>query len=388
MGNEPMYKKIYGELLGGIKDGEYPPGSRLPSERELMDTYGVSRITVKKALEILAYRGCILRKPGKGSFVVFEENLKKALLNEDITTEEVSEEAVSEEAETYVPSSQVVGVIFDSFSISFGCELIRGVEYECRKRGFLMQFRCTYGSKEAENCAIREMIQSGAKGLILMCSQGEVYNESVLELYMDRYPLILLDRAMAGISLPVVTTDNYKASCELVERLIEAGHKKICFVSHSYLNTMTVKERFNGYRDTMLGHQLPTDESDWITDIDICLPSGEEELSEINRADRKLAEYIQQKPEITAYYAVDHELAMHLYQIMKKLGVEKEKTIACFDGFEESMDPLPIFPHIMQDQYQMGVEAVRLLAHRLKGEEVTGRENIPYTVEMPKEKIE
>lgn len=377
MVNEPMYKKIYDDLLNGIREGTYPPGGRLPSEKELMELYQVSRITVKKALEILAYRGCILRKPGKGSFVVFQSNLEKALQGEDIIQEE------QEEGEAAADSSQIVGVIFDSFNVSFGCELVKGVEYECRKRGLLMLFRCTYGSKEAENCAIREMIQHGAKGLILMCSQGEVYNETVLELYMNKYPLILLDREMAGISLPVVTTDNYKASCELVSKLIEEGHKKICFVSHSSLNTTTVKERFNGYRDTMISNQLPTDESVWITDIDKFLINGEEDIQE-DSAESELTEYIQKNTDITAYYAVDHELGMLLYRIMKSLGVEREKTIAHFDGLEEEMDPMPIFPHVLQDQYQMGVEAVRLLSHRLKGENVTGRENIPYTIIMPK----
>lgn len=382
MANEPMYKKIYEDLLNGIKDGTYPPGGRLPSEKELIDMYQVSRITVKKALEILAYRGCILRKPGKGSFVVFEDNLEKALQSEEIMQiEEITEDKGQE-----VPANQMIGVIFDSFSVSFGCELIRGVEYECRKRGLLMLFRCTYGSKEAENCAIHEMIQNGAKGLIIMCSQGEVYNETVLELYMNKFPLILLDREMAGISLPVVTTDNYKASCELVTKLIEEGHKKICFVFHSYLNTTTVKERFNGYRDTMLSNQLATDESEWITDTAKNLPNGEEDFLEETESYTKLTDYIQKNKDITAYYAVDHELGMILYQIMRNLGLDGEKTIAFFDGFEENIDPLPIFPHVMQDQYQMGVEAVRLLDHRLKGEAVTGRENVPYTIEMPKQK--
>lgn len=380
MANEPMYQKIYEDLLDGIKRGTYLPGGRLPSEKELIDMYQVSRITVKKALEILAYRGYILRKPGKGSFVVFESNLEKALQNEDT----MKAEEISEKNEEEVSSNQMIGVIFDSFSISFGCELLRGVEYECRKRGLLMLFRCTYGSKEAENCAIHEMIQNGAKGLILMCSQGEVYNETVLELYMNKFPLILLDREMAGISLPVVTTDNYRASCELVTTLIETGHKKICFVSHSSLNTTTVNERFNGYRDTMLSNQLPTDESVWITDIDKYLPNEEVDDQDDNKADTELMEYIQKNPDITAYCAVDHELGMLIYQVMKTLGVDKEKTIAYFDGFEDNIDPLPIFPHVMQDQYQMGVEAVRLLTHRLRGETVTGRENIPYTIEMPK----
>lgn len=382
MVNEPRYKKIYGDMLNGIKTGEYPSGCRLPSEKELMDMYQVSRITVKKALEILAYRGYILRKPGKGSFVVSQGNLDKALLNE----EAMLEEELPEENEGNDSEERIIGVILDSFSISFGCELIRGLEYECRKRGFLMLFRCSYGSKEEENRAIHEMIRKGAQGLILMCSQGEVYNEVVLELYVNKYPLILLDRGMAGISLPVVTTDNYQASCELVTKLIEEGHKKICFVSHSSLNTTTVKERFGGYRDTMLNNQLPTDESVWITDIDKYLPNGEEDFQEDSNIDFKLEEYIQKNEDITAYYAVDHELGMLLFRIMKKLGVDKEKTIAYFDGFEEHMDPLPIFPHVMQDQYQMGVAAVRLLAHKLRGDAVTGRENIPHSIVMPKVK--
>lgn len=383
MVNEPRYQKIYGDLFNSIKEGEYSPGCRLPSEKELMDLYQVSRITVKKALEILAYRGYILRKPGKGSFVVSQSNLEKALMNK----ENMPEEELTPENEANDSEEQIIGVILDSFSTSFGCELIRGLEYECRKRGFLMLFRCTYGSKEEENRAIHEMIRKGAQGLILMCSQGEVYNEVVLELHVNKYPLILLDRGMAGISLPVVTTDNYQASCELVTKLIEEGHQKICFVSHSSLNTTTVKERFNGYRDAMQNNQLPTDESIWITDIDKYLPNGEEDMPEDGDTDYQLEEYIRKNKEITAYYAVDHELGMLLFQIMKKLGVEKEKTIAYFDGFEEHMDPLPIFPHVIQDQYQMGVAAVRLLAHRLRGDTVAGRENIPYSILMPKEKL-
>ena len=68
-----MYKKIYDDLLEAIEKGIYPPGSKLPSEKELMEQYNVSRITSKKALEMLADRNIIVRMPGKGSFVL-EEN--------------------------------------------------------------------------------------------------------------------------------------------------------------------------------------------------------------------------------------------------------------------------------------------------------------------------
>lgn len=65
-----MYETIYNDLLDGIRNGTYPPGSRLPSEKELAGQYGVSRITSKKALELLAERRVISRMPGRGSFVL------------------------------------------------------------------------------------------------------------------------------------------------------------------------------------------------------------------------------------------------------------------------------------------------------------------------------
>jgi len=56
-------------LLDRIRDGTYAPGSRIPSESELSDEFGVSRATVRTALAKLAANGMILRKHGNGTFV-------------------------------------------------------------------------------------------------------------------------------------------------------------------------------------------------------------------------------------------------------------------------------------------------------------------------------
>ena len=45
-----LYEKVYMDLLRRMEDGTYRKGDRLPTEKELSDYYGVSRITMRKAL--------------------------------------------------------------------------------------------------------------------------------------------------------------------------------------------------------------------------------------------------------------------------------------------------------------------------------------------------
>ncbi len=52
-----------------IDTGGYKPGDRLPAERELIQNMGISRNMLRKALEVLEFRGVIWRHVGKGTFI-------------------------------------------------------------------------------------------------------------------------------------------------------------------------------------------------------------------------------------------------------------------------------------------------------------------------------
>ena len=56
---------------------------------------------------------------------------------------------------------------------------------------------------------------------------GDNYNSKVLELALNGYPLVLMDRRMQGISIPCVRTDNYEAANEVTKILIAMGHKNL-----------------------------------------------------------------------------------------------------------------------------------------------------------------
>src|ERR1700692_2807073 len=65
----PLHRQLYLVLHDEIDRGVIAPGGALPTEQTLCDQFGVSRITVRRALADLAEQGYIERRQGVGSFV-------------------------------------------------------------------------------------------------------------------------------------------------------------------------------------------------------------------------------------------------------------------------------------------------------------------------------
>ncbi len=64
------YSVLYNKIQKDIEDGRLKPGEQLPSEKELMDEYDLSRDTVRKSLSLLVTNNYIRKIKGKGSFVL------------------------------------------------------------------------------------------------------------------------------------------------------------------------------------------------------------------------------------------------------------------------------------------------------------------------------
>src|SRR3954451_20293757 len=65
----PLYYQLAETLRERIESNALKPGSQLPSERELSEQLGISRMTVRQAITYLAQKGTLVIKPGVGTFV-------------------------------------------------------------------------------------------------------------------------------------------------------------------------------------------------------------------------------------------------------------------------------------------------------------------------------
>ena len=65
----PIYRQIEQYIMNNIEDGIYAEGMMIPSEEDFCEKFHTSRMTVRKAFDILQTKGILHKKKGKGTFV-------------------------------------------------------------------------------------------------------------------------------------------------------------------------------------------------------------------------------------------------------------------------------------------------------------------------------
>ncbi len=90
-GAPPLYMQIYQDLKEKIAGKEYEYGQTLPTEAELQEHYGVSRITIRQAFSSLEQEGLVVRTRGKGTIVSRQQVIEELLTSIKSFTEEMRE---------------------------------------------------------------------------------------------------------------------------------------------------------------------------------------------------------------------------------------------------------------------------------------------------------
>ncbi|MFF2091583.1 GntR family transcriptional regulator [Paenibacillus sp. NPDC058174] len=361
----PLYEQIYNYLYEKIKSGELPTGSRVPSEKELATQFGVSRITSKKALEILASDHLIERVQGKGSFVAEHMPDRK---------EKESENKSSQQ------QWKVIGLILPDFADSYGLRLIQGVEERSSELGGRMMMKLTYDKREEEEAAIRSFHQIGVDGLIIFPVHGEHYSPEFLRLVLDKYPLVFVDRYLKGLAACSVYTDNRSASYDITKYLIDRGHTKIGFISLPAENTSTIEDRILGYTEALIMHGQQLNPQHLMTNLFSSVPRSFEERN-VQVDFENVKTFVELNPDLTAFVVAEYNLALILREVLLSLGkkIPEECSIVCFDSPRSPFHKY-LFTHVRQDEFEMGRQAVELLQKQWDSQEVPFHNTVPYSI--------
>ncbi|AEF82141.1 putative periplasmic binding proteins and sugar binding domain of the LacI family [Leadbettera azotonutricia ZAS-9] len=336
-------------MLEEITSGRLLPGSQLPSEKDLCQTYSVSRITSKKALELLAEQGIISRYPGKGSFV--RDGFQQKLGRESLL-------------------APVIGFIMPDFSDAFGTKLIYGIEETCAKLGYHLIFKRTRDLAGEEEKAIRSLAGPGIAGILMLPIHGEYYNSEILNLILGKRAVVFVDRKMKGLAAPTVTTDNLEAAEMGVEYLFRLGHRNIAFYSGPIKHTSTVEDRCQGFINAFAKFGVSHDPAHFYQNLSSTWTHPFYAPERIQTDIEQIRRHLDAHSEITAAFTAEYFMALLVKAAAEKLGrrIPDDFSILTFDSPFSLVGPPPI-TYLSQDEYAIGKLAVETLHKVISGED-------------------
>jgi GntR family transcriptional regulator of arabinose operon len=232
----PKYRQVYEDLYSAIKSGVFQPGDRLPSEAELGQRYGTSRITVAKAVNELHLQGLVSRRAGSGTRVLSQLSAAGhvfGLLIPDLGRTEIFEP---------ICHGMMKSPLSKPHSLLWGHSMGEAFQQE----------------QEAEQLC-HQYITQKVSGIFFAPleftpSKDAVNTRIVAALDRAGIPLILLDRCYAPYgarsSYDLVGIDNRQAGFLITQHLLTHGTRRIAFIAKP-LSAATVVARIAGYREAL-----------------------------------------------------------------------------------------------------------------------------------------
>lgn len=235
MATTPKYRQIIDSMMAEIR--EMQPNEPFMTDREAIERYGASRITVRRAFAALEKDGYITRQRGRGTVVSPE------------------------------PGKRVRFVSFmGECLVRNGIEpqLIKGIEeYLLGCHTNLIICNMENEPQRAWQYA-RRLVETGIDGVILTPMLGESRETAEIAEYLlsQSIPLVLVGRAIDELKgrASEILADQQRGGALLTEHLLSLGHRRIAFFhSIPWSFCSSLRERYQGYRDALTGAGIAHD---------------------------------------------------------------------------------------------------------------------------------
>jgi DNA-binding LacI/PurR family transcriptional regulator len=325
--NGTVYEALVGRLRQSIVNGEFKVGQLIGTEYGISRDEKISRMTVRRASEILVNEGLIERRPGKGLYI-------RAIAGRKV---------------------QIVAgnLVWESSS-----RISRGAQEVGQRDGCQIQIYDAHGSIEADLEMMRDLPVSGARGAIILSLHSSAFTEILYKLKVERFPFVLVDQRLAEIPIPSVTADNESGGYQVGQMLLKAGHRRIAFIGD--LEATTTRDRLSGLRDAISDANLAFNRS-----LVLDLLEEKERMSDWSgRVDQCTRELMNLPVPPTAIFCSCDAVARGVYRSLGQLGLCVPGDVSVV-GFDD--DPLaewltPGLTTVRQPFSEMGQAAMEMLS--------------------------
>lgn len=356
-----LHVQLHNLLRHLIVSGQWQYGDRLPSEPQLAKHLKISRTTVRIALQSAEVEGLIKRAAGRGTFVSYEADHRTA--------------------------TRLIGYVTRNFHNNIHNVLLSSVETELRSANYRVVFSNATNNDE-EVTVLKQMLDEDIKGLIVWpnANPTDAQREIFQQMQTLGIPIVFVDRFVRGVEADYVASDNYGGTVDLVNHLIELGHKRILYLRSNITDLFPVDERQRGYEETLIAHGLPVYPPIMLnsphehvfheTDIHDLLENSSQEL--ITQVMTLLNNVT---PQPTAIACVNDALAILTVRAIQQMGLRVPEDISVV-GFDDI--DLAAYMHIpltttRQDAHEIGRLAAQLLIDRLDASTALPRQEVVPT---------
>ncbi|HML45441.1 MAG TPA: substrate-binding domain-containing protein, partial [Clostridia bacterium] len=149
-----------------------------------------------------------------------------------------------------------VGVLMEDLGESYSQGLFYTLDHLATQDGVQISLAISYGDQSMERTRLRQLLSYQVDGLLVMPAHGSYYDTDLLRLVLAHFPVVLIDRPLAGIPAPSVYSDNVGGARKLTELLLQKGHTNIAYASTDTSETISLEDRYDGYVQTMRSHGL------------------------------------------------------------------------------------------------------------------------------------
>jgi DNA-binding LacI/PurR family transcriptional regulator len=341
----PLYRQIAEDIKAKIASGQKKGGDQLGSQQELAREYGVSLITVKKALADLIHEGVLFSRVGKGTYVAAR---KRAAID--------------------LSKHKTIGLVLRDLKSPFFSLILHSVEEKASERGYNLLLSNSRDRLDKEESQIRHFRQIGVSGLII-ASMSRIYRATttIRKLHHENFPYVFVSY-MEDEDIFYVGTDHEYGACLATKHLIKLGYNKIGYISGEEGNLLS-ELRKKGFLRALQQHGKSFEGSLVFRSSSKGEKDDYRSGYEIGQRFPKLAK----RPDAVFAYKDLAALGFQQAILDQGLQVPEDVAIVGFDDIERGQyAPVPLTT-IHQPTAEIGAIAVETLIKRIEGKEATTR---------------